>query len=398
MPGGGIELIEIPKSFKNRFIIDIRWTLYINFLELKKSEYDQVLLTDVRDVIFQDDLFKKFASYENYLGYSTEAKKIYEDTVCNANWIIKFFGHDEYEKLKKHKIICCGTVWGTVNEVIIFSHKMKELLTKSNFWGAEQAIANYLIYEKLLPIENILESDVNDGIVLTNGWDIQNDIRGDKIFNLSGKIPAVVHQYDRKDSTNILVNKIYRNNEIQPNKIYEDIGSNLFIFNMFMKRKEYSRALEKLINVIDNQPDENFWQGAFFRLVNLFDSVLAIKERTVTIELLEQAVCNALLISVPKPVDLPHVNHFIYILNVMKQRKHTIYKPFEMIVANWIWQAASMFAQNKDWQNSLYFIELLKNIDYTLSSEYYLLSAKVNRQLGNVNKALEDYKNALHVN
>ena len=44
-----ISFIEIPDSLKNKSIIDIRWSLYVNFLEEHKDEYEQILVTDIRD-------------------------------------------------------------------------------------------------------------------------------------------------------------------------------------------------------------------------------------------------------------------------------------------------------------------------------------------------------------
>ena len=106
--GGGnknLRLIDIPPQYGERLIIDLRWTLFADFLESHRAEYDQVLLTDVRDVIFQGDLFKHYDRHPRYLGYPTEADVIGNESY-NTSWILKFFGEDVLKQLQHCKIIC----------------------------------------------------------------------------------------------------------------------------------------------------------------------------------------------------------------------------------------------------------------------------------------------------
>ena len=161
-----MEIQPVPYEFKSARIIDVRWTMYKNFLEERGKDYRQVFLTDTRDVIFQDDLFVPYKTTENFLLYSEEWTSL-KDNPATSNWIIHLYGKDEVEHIKDCQVICCGTVLGTVDEIKIFCDKMIDELKRSTAWGDEQAAMNYLVYEKLLPIENIFASSTTSGDIFT---------------------------------------------------------------------------------------------------------------------------------------------------------------------------------------------------------------------------------------
>ena len=393
---GKLKLIKIPEEYKDRLVIDIRCSLYKEFLNAHKNEYKQALLTDVRDVIFQGNLFKPLESYENYLGYATEEKTLEEKT--NRSWLLKFFNDEEYQKIKEKKIICNGTIFGTINELIIYLTKMEQILsTKKAFWGADQAVANYLIYNKLLPIKILIESDVNNGIILTNGWR-ETEVKDDKMMNFNKKIPAVVHQYDRHGNLFKLIDRIYRLDELYIPKEYDDLKSNLDIINAFITNSNYRMALDKLLNLNDEYNDENEWLESFERLLRMLTFINLLKTRTLSIELLNQAISHLITkVLNGKFVNFYRLDKLHVQLLKMKKKDFTIYKPFENLIGDMIWSAASYFDENNNSENVLTCFNNLKNLDYELTEEQYLVSAKHNRLLGNVSEALEDYKKALEL-
>ena len=64
----------------------LRWELYANFLKENKDKYNMVLHTDVRDTIFQKDVFQFYNSKKPFFGVS-EAD-ITLDEEINKNWIL----------------------------------------------------------------------------------------------------------------------------------------------------------------------------------------------------------------------------------------------------------------------------------------------------------------------
>ena len=390
-----IKLIAIPDEYKNRLIIDLRWTLYINYLQSHKDEYKQVLLTDIRDVIFQDDLFKNYVKYDKYLGYSTEEPKLTEPT--NASWIINFFGKETYEKLKSNNIICCGTIWGTIDTVLMFAHEMEKLLKKSKFWGAEQAIANYIIYNKILPIDNLIENDVNNCSVLTNGWR-PTEIKNNKILNFNNEIPAVVHQYDRHKHLFELIDKLYRLDNIELSDNYYDLKSNLDMVQSTVYAGHFSYSLKLLLRIIDNYNDDNEWKGTFDRLLRILTKLASMNNESLNLQLLEQAVSHAITLNLKiKHIDFNQLKSLCTQIFIINKKQRTIYKPLKILTATLIWNAAKQFEAKNDLKTVIALIDWIKQIDYNLNAEHYLMLAKSNRLLGNKDEAITNYKKALQL-
>ena len=215
--------VDIPAYYKNVLIIHSRWKICADFLEQFGANYAQVFISDTRDVIFQGDIFRSFENYPNYFGYATEKLHIGEDKIYNYVWLESCFGRATANKLSDKKIICCGTAIGTVNEMKIFCRAMWNSLKAETIWGHEQAIMNYLVYEKLLPIENLIEIDV-DGEIFTMAFADNFSILGDKILR-GGKISAVVHQYNRYNDTLNFVDDVYHDKNFSVDYRFADMRS-----------------------------------------------------------------------------------------------------------------------------------------------------------------------------
>jgi hypothetical protein len=54
----GVIVYEVPEIFRYKQITNFRWKIYEDFLTSNKNKYNLVLLTDLRDVLFQKDFFK----------------------------------------------------------------------------------------------------------------------------------------------------------------------------------------------------------------------------------------------------------------------------------------------------------------------------------------------------
>ncbi|MBR0062126.1 MAG: hypothetical protein IJP68_11690, partial [Selenomonadaceae bacterium] len=89
----------------------------------------------------------------------------------------------------------------------------------------DQAVTNYLVYNDLLPIKNLIEIDNCNGAIYTNGLIKNNKIRGDKVLRGDGGIPTVVHQYDRHKDLINLVDETYRDNNFQADLRFNDMRS-----------------------------------------------------------------------------------------------------------------------------------------------------------------------------
>ena len=192
-----IIIYKIPEKYKNIPAINCRWKMYIEFLKNKQNEYNIVFSTDVRDVIFQKDVFQYYKNHEPFLGVALEEDTLKE--VINKKWVKDFCGKKKYEKIKNERIICVGTIWGTFDKFLNFSIIFYEKLSlyPNNI---EQGIANYLFYYEGLFKDCLIKSD-NFGPVMTLRLVRNEIIKFDSqynILNFRGEIAAVIHQYDRK--------------------------------------------------------------------------------------------------------------------------------------------------------------------------------------------------------
>lgn len=206
-----IKVLPIDDDLADEFIIDIRWKMYKRFLEKYCKNYHQVLLTDVADVILQKDLFTQYANKDKFIGVAVERSSIADD-VYTSRWIADRFGQEVYCRYKDFPVICCGTTWGTVLEIIRYCDKMSELIfSYRRFWGAEQACANYIVYENLMPDVDFIKSKAGIDDVSTVGVMKSVSVYDKFILNDDGSIPAVVHQYNRHLHLCELVNTQYTN-------------------------------------------------------------------------------------------------------------------------------------------------------------------------------------------
>ena len=197
----GVTTYKIPKEvLKLRTTIhNFRWKLYKDFLKENKNKYNLIFTADVRDTIFQKDVFQFYNSDKSFLGVFLEDGLMKNEV--NRIWITQFCGEDEFKKIENETVVCSGTIIGTADKFYEFSYDLWYTL-KNKKRVTDQGGTNYLIHSKKLFNDSIIKND-NHGYVLTIGKSNIKNIfldNNDNILNYNGEIAAVVHQYDRKHS------------------------------------------------------------------------------------------------------------------------------------------------------------------------------------------------------
>jgi len=164
---------------------------------LKDIPCEGILLSDTRDVVFQ----KNPATFLPSSGLN-----VYEEDhnmrigTCNYNskWILTGYGREVLKKLENAFISCAGVSCGDEKSMKIYLDRLCEeirrIQPKSNL-SLDQAAHNFLIRVEL---ESKIWNNDN-GEVYTVGYVKRNTvkIKGNKIINDNGEVPAVVHQWDR---------------------------------------------------------------------------------------------------------------------------------------------------------------------------------------------------------
>jgi hypothetical protein len=184
------------RLFKKLYHFQVsRYAVYYEVLKEKK--YDNILFTDVRDVVFQFDPFTNFNS--NLAAFHESPLITIKDETFNREWIQRGFGQKAFVQLSEKKIYCSGTIMGSysgmMNFLEIFLLTCVEYAIPFNYKGIDQGIFNYLIHTGKL--NGVTKYD-NGNIVLT----ISPDVAGKCSYvtnelKIEGHTPAIVHQYDR---------------------------------------------------------------------------------------------------------------------------------------------------------------------------------------------------------
>ena len=183
-----------------------RYGMYEVVLKSIKKKPNKILLTDTRDVVFQNDLFKN--KFKKSINFFLEDAKILRDS-RNSRWLKRTVGENNFEKIKRKTISCSGTTIGNYNQILKYSILMKKylvlypykrplrhLIVFKKVEPYDQAIHNYLIYNNFF---NNLELHKNGfSKICTTAYMKKYffDKKG-QLRNKKNELYSLIHQYDR---------------------------------------------------------------------------------------------------------------------------------------------------------------------------------------------------------
>ena len=177
-----------------------RHLLYLRFLRANRMKYDRVFLTDARDVFFQADPFAWNPPPGVHLFLEESTNRI-GSSECHINWINSQFGPEALDQIKTDVVSCAGTVYGDIDGIMKYLSAMVDGTMQARSLehpDGDQGIHNYLLYQNPLP--EFIVHDNRHGPLMTLGVMKPEEIRMNPdgwVINDDGRIPAVLHQYDR---------------------------------------------------------------------------------------------------------------------------------------------------------------------------------------------------------
>ena len=194
-------------AIKNSCVIVQRHFLFRDILNLHADEYQTVMMTDARDVVFQRDPFD-FDIQPESINYFLEPEYTrIQDCQTNSKWIRWMLGEDALKRLGPHYISCAGTIIGCTKLMQVHNKILTESLIhnlrNSISGGLDQALHNSIVWDKLVPNSKRIPNRA--GIIITMHhmkraeWTISDD---GLIMIAGNKIPNTVHQYDRHPEAN----------------------------------------------------------------------------------------------------------------------------------------------------------------------------------------------------
>ena len=178
----------------------VRFLLARNFL-LAHPEYTQVMLTDVRDVVFQRDPFEWMQGRKGVFCFEEMEGRTIGECKSNSRMVREAFGEEGLQKLRGFQISCAGVTFGTRAELLKYLDRFLDLalgaLSLRPCSGSDQGVHNRIVH--LETLEN-LELVDNEGPVFTMGCVPQKCIRvnaAGEVVNKNGQAYPILHQYDR---------------------------------------------------------------------------------------------------------------------------------------------------------------------------------------------------------
>jgi hypothetical protein len=199
---------DLSRSPVNSLLI-ARFFAYFDYLREQWDSgaiFSQILLTDVRDVIFQKALFgTPCEELEFYLEGSSHigAPSLIGEDRFTSRWLEIACGEQVLETLLSRTVSCAGTVSGRALGIFGYLAQMQLLamglseVALSTKWGIDQALHNYILYTGLT---RSVSSKPNFARVATlgviHGNTLTCDAKG-RIVNPNGQISEIAHQWDR---------------------------------------------------------------------------------------------------------------------------------------------------------------------------------------------------------
>ena len=189
---------DAPKSLPEPIhIYNYRHFLYYDYLLKHGRKFHNVLLTDVRDVVFQQDPFEFPMSDRIHVAMENPDIPV---GACpwTSQWLLAGYAPEVLERLKDKEMSCAGTTLGPVSHMMRYLKLMLAEIAgmKDPFACADQAAHNLLLHHgKLDPIKKLANFE---GPILTVGSEPRYKLNEDnELVNRDGSKIAIIHQYDR---------------------------------------------------------------------------------------------------------------------------------------------------------------------------------------------------------
>lgn len=216
-----------------------RWFAYRDYIQRrigKGKRYRNILITDVRDVIFQKPLFSvpcealefQFEAPEPRIG------------ACpyNSNWVRQWFGDAALAALADKRITCSGTVMGQQESILRYIDAMKRLISGLLEKGltcrdGDQGVHNYIAHSAMIGEAVFLDNYRRVATLhYVDGASLHTDECG-RVVNPDGDVSELAHQWDRHPQ---LVAAIEAQADIRRRATSDPIRRHLLLLSNRIKR------------------------------------------------------------------------------------------------------------------------------------------------------------------
>lgn len=186
-------------EFRLEGLQTLRYMHYYRCLLEEAPDVDVVMISDLRDVIFQRDPFHEpLNGLELFLEDSSV--RIGRDDF-NTRWLLDLFGEEGVDRVRDRPVSCSGTVFGTRDSMLAYLAEMiANIAWRRRAMGShDQGIHNALIYAGRFPGARVIANEHGRVLTLGNMKTFRTSDDG-FLLNADGTIPPVIHQWDRHAS------------------------------------------------------------------------------------------------------------------------------------------------------------------------------------------------------
>jgi hypothetical protein len=180
-----------------------RWFAYRDYLQrriAKGKRYRNILITDVRDVIFQKPVFSAPCEALEFQFEAPEPR--IGACPINSNWVRKWFGEAALAALAEKRITCAGTVTGRQDVILKYIDAMTRLIAALpddglSTPGGDQGVHNWIAHNAMIEEAVFLDNYRRVATLhYVDGASLRADARG-RVVNPDGAVSELAHQWDR---------------------------------------------------------------------------------------------------------------------------------------------------------------------------------------------------------
>ena len=212
-----------------------RWIKPREVILSKYPNVDLVIMSDTRDMVYQDNPFRHFSDCD--LELSAETITIDQCQRWNSGWIRQMYGEEVLQQVKNQHILCGGLMAGKREAIIELCDIM---INESNNYivpdpgqppvFVDQATLNVFHAQGKLPKTRV--NYTGDSLVATIGHSVGcMSLRDGLVVNLNKTpvtVPAMIHQYDRHPHLVKAINDKYRHHEQRDDMVNSQTYKNFF--------------------------------------------------------------------------------------------------------------------------------------------------------------------------
>jgi hypothetical protein len=178
-----------------------RFERFAKIVTAAAARYDQVLVSDTRDVVFQKNPFNGVSSSACH-AYLEGAGKTIGEEPTNLRWAKIFLPADEVARISPCRVSCCGVVLGGTAAMAQYLQRLAAYLHALPLAIRRDGGADTVFHNRMLHLTRevpfvVVENNLHVATMGLEPADAYIVGQDGLIRTADNHLPAILHQYDR---------------------------------------------------------------------------------------------------------------------------------------------------------------------------------------------------------